>query len=155
MWPVPMTMQTFAVLLIGAAYGPALGAGTVLAYLGAGAAGLPVFAGPAAGTAYFLGPTAGYFAGWLFGVVAMGWLAARFGAISGWRLAAVLTVGTVSFFVFGVARLAFFVPPEAGDALGLEQAFATGLVPFIPGAVVKLGLAYVVLEGLRRLDRAQ
>ena len=62
-WPVPMTMQSLVVLLIGIAYGSGLGGGTLLLYLAEGLAGLPVFAGPSAGPAYMAGPTAGYLRG--------------------------------------------------------------------------------------------
>ena len=60
MYPVPMTMQTFAVTLVGALYGWRLGAVTVIAWLAQGAMGLPVFAGAVGGAAYFAGPTGGY-----------------------------------------------------------------------------------------------
>ncbi|MDH5749223.1 MAG: biotin transporter BioY, partial [Rhodospirillales bacterium] len=65
-WPVPMTMQTFAVLVIGMAYGPRLGLATVLLYLAEGAFGMPVFAGTpekGIGLAYMMGPTGGYLVG--------------------------------------------------------------------------------------------
>ncbi len=62
-WPVPMTMQTFVVLMIGATYGSTLGAATVLVYLVQGALGLPVFA-KGGGLAYMTGPTGGYLLGW-------------------------------------------------------------------------------------------
>ena len=60
LWPVPVTMQSLVVLLVGMAYGTRLGAATVLAYLAQGLAGLPVFAGAGAGLAYVAGPTGGY-----------------------------------------------------------------------------------------------
>jgi biotin transport system substrate-specific component len=72
MWPVPATLQTLAVLLVGALGGPAVGVAAVGAYLAQGAAGLPFFAGGAAGPAVFLGPTAGF----LLGFVAAAWIAA-------------------------------------------------------------------------------
>ena len=81
-WPVPMTMQTFAVLVIGMTFGPRLGAATVLLYLVQGAVGLPVFAGTPAkgiGIAYMVGPTGGY----LIGFVAAAYLAGRL-AMRGW-----------------------------------------------------------------------
>src|SRR5258708_1057561 len=56
-WPIPMTMQSLVVLMIGIAYGGPLAAATVLAYLAEGLAGLPVFAGAAAGPAYLMGPS--------------------------------------------------------------------------------------------------
>src|SRR6478752_6946875 len=74
---VPMTLQTLAVLVIGAAYGARLGAATVVAYLVEGAMGLPVFAGPVGGLAPLFGPTAGYLAGFVIAAFATGWLSER------------------------------------------------------------------------------
>src|SRR3546814_2110477 len=76
MWPVPMTMQTFAVLLIGLAYGSRLGTATVALYLFEGAIGLPVLA-TGAGLAYFAGPTAGYLFGFVAAAAFVGRLAGR------------------------------------------------------------------------------
>lgn len=75
-WPVPMTMQTFVVLIIGATCGARLGAATVALYLAQGAVGLPVFAG-GGGLAYMAGPTGGYLVGFLVAAVVVGWLAER------------------------------------------------------------------------------
>lgn len=141
MWPVPMTMQTFVVLLIGMTYGTRLGVATVAAYLVEGALGLPVFAGtpPAiAGLAYMAGPTGGFLAGFLLAVLAMGRLVER-----GWgqgiaRPFVVLLVGSLVPFVTGVAWLA--------SLFGLERAIAVGLMPFLVGAAVKLALAFAVLR---------
>src|SRR5947199_1667710 len=71
---VPMTLQTLVVLLIGAAYGWRLGVITVIAYLGTGAAGLPVFAAPSGGLAPLVGPTAGYLFGFVSAAFCCGWL---------------------------------------------------------------------------------
>jgi biotin transport system substrate-specific component len=141
MWPVPMTMQTFVVLLIGMTYGLRLGAATVAAYLLEGALGLSVFAGtpPAvASLAYMAGPTGGFLAGFVVAVAAMGWLVER-----GWgrglaRPLAVLALGTILPFVTGVAWLACLI--------GFERAIAGGLTPFLLGAAVKLALAFAVVR---------
>src|SRR5690349_19108546 len=140
MWPVPMTMQSFVVLVIGMAYGARLAGVTVALYLLQGALGLPVFAGTpekGIGLAYMAGPTGGYLAGFLLVAVLMGWLAER-----GWDRKALpslaaLTIGTVLLFVPGVAWLAVLI--------GFEKALQTGLVPFLLGAVLKLALAAAVL----------
>lgn len=136
-WPVPMTMQTFAVLLIGGAYGWRLGGATVLAYLAEGAVGLPVFAGATAGLGYFAGPTAGYLAGFVPSAALIGWLAER-----GWdrtlpRLVAALALATLVTFVAGIAWLATFT--------GLPRAIEAGFVPFVPGEMLKLALVAAVL----------
>lgn len=79
-YPVPMTMQTLVVLLLGMAYGARLGAATVLLYLAEGAVGLPVFAGTperGIGIAYMMGPTGGYLAGFVLSAAITGWLTER------------------------------------------------------------------------------
>ena len=86
-YPVPMTLQTLAVLTLGALFGARLAAATVALYLGEGLIGLPVFAGAAAGPAYLAGPTGGYLVGFLLAAALVGWLAER-GWTRGWLLAA-------------------------------------------------------------------
>ncbi len=140
MWPVPMTMQSFVVLVIGMTYGSRLGAATVILYLLEGAAGLPVFSGTperGIGLAYMAGPTGGFLAGFVLVAWLMGWLAER-----GWDRKPVLSVaalaiGTVLLFAPGVAWLATLI--------GWEKAIAGGLTPFLAGSVVKLALAAAVL----------
>ena len=136
MWPVPMTMQTFAVVLIGAAYGWRLGGATVALYLAEGAMGLPVFAN-AGSTASLVGPTAGY----LFAFVAA---AALTGALveKGWgrslfKTTVAMTLGTAVIFAGGIAWLSTFT--------GVEKALVVGMYPFLVGAVVKIALAVAVL----------
>jgi biotin transport system substrate-specific component len=137
MWTVPMTMQTFAVLVIGMAYGARLAGATLLLYLAQGAMGLPVFAS-GAGIAYMAGPTGGYLAGFLVAAVLVGWLAER-----GWDRNVALTfaanlVGTAIIFALGVAWL-------SGIVGGFEKAVIAGFQPFIAGAFVKIALAAAVL----------
>jgi biotin transport system substrate-specific component len=149
-WPVPMTMQTFVVLLIGAAYGARLAGFTLAAYLAEGAAGLPVFA-KGAGLAYMAGPTGGYLAGFVIAAVVVGWLADR-----GYGRAVVTTLvaflaGEVIIFALGVGWLAGGFPglglQLAGGfpGLGLQKALAEGLMPFLPAEALKIALACAVL----------
>jgi len=137
MWPVPMTMQTFAVLVIGMAYGARLAGATLLLYLAEGAVGFPVFAS-GGGIAYMAGPTGGYLVGFLIAAVMVGWLAER-----GWDRNVVLTFlanlgGTVIIFAVGVAWLSTIME-------GVEKAVAAGFQPFLVGAVVKIALAAAIL----------
>ncbi|MEK9707249.1 MAG: biotin transporter BioY [Alphaproteobacteria bacterium] len=137
MYPVPMTMQTFAVLVIAMAYGARLAGVTLLLYLAEGAIGLPVFAS-GAGLAYMAGPTGGYLAGFLVAAVLVGWLAER-----GWDRNPALTflanaAGTTIIFVLGLAYLSTLVG-------GVDVAFEKGLAPFAIGALVKVSLAAAVL----------
>lgn len=145
-WPVPMTMQTFAVLVIGMAYGWRLGAATVLLYLVQGAAGLPVFAA-GGGIAYFAGPTGGYLAGFLLAAALVGGLAERGWDRSVLPTVAAMLLGTVVIFCFGVAWLTIFL--ANAKALSLDAAFAAalanGVTPFLAGAAAKIALAAAVL----------
>lgn len=145
MWPVPMTMQTFAVVAIGFAYGAKLGMATVVLYLAQGAMGLPVFAGTpekGLGLPYMLGTTGGYLLGFVLAAGLAGWLAER-----GWgrdivRLSLAMLAGHALIFVPGMAWLATFV--------GAEKAIAFGLTPFLAGAVVKAALGVAVLMAADR-----
>lgn len=138
MWPVPMTAQTYAVLLIGAACGARLAAATVGAYLAQGALGLPVFSGGDAGAAHLIGPTGGYLFGFLIAATVIGWLVER-----GWSARFVPLIGAMALghaivFAFGVAHLSVFTGPDA--------AVASGFTPFIVGAIVKTFAAAATLR---------
>ena len=145
-WPVPMTMQTFVVLVLGAAYGPRLGMATMLLYLAEGAMGLPVFAGTpekGLGIAYMMGPTGGYLAGFVLAVGFTGWLAER-----GWdrNVAGVLiamSLGHLVILGIGVLWLA--------QLIGWEKAWLFGLAPFWAATILKTLLAAAVLPLAWRL----
>jgi biotin transport system substrate-specific component len=142
-WPVPMTMQTLVVLMLGMAYGRWLGAATVLAYLAVGAAGFPVFAGTpqrGIGLAYMMGPTGGF----LIGFVAAAWVTGAL-AERGWDRsvllsAAAMLVGTVVIFLFGLAPLI--------AAAGLQRAVETGLIPFLASSGLKVALGAALMPAL-------
>jgi biotin transport system substrate-specific component len=145
---VPMTLQTLVVLLIGAAYGRRLGVATVMAYLGAGAAGLPVFAGSSGGLAPLVGPTAGYLFGFVAAAFITGWLSER-----GWDrsvpwLFVAMATGHIVILAAGFAWLAF------GARLGIGKAWAVGVVTFIAASVIKNALGAVLIPAVRRaVDR--
>ena len=135
--PVPLTGQTFAVLLTGALLGPRLGALAMLAYLAEGAAGLPFFRGGAGGYAHLAGATAGYLLAFPLAAYVTGRLAER-----GWDrryvpAAAAMALGSLVILACGWAWLA--------AALGGAQAFRLGVAPFLPGDVVKIALAAAAL----------
>jgi biotin transport system substrate-specific component len=136
--PVPLSGQTFGVLLIGALLGSRRGFAAVLAYLAQGAVGLPVFAGGAAGAAVLAGPTGGYLIGFAAAAFVVGWLAER-----GWDRRVVLTIammilGNLVIYAFGVTRLAMIVG-------SFETAVTAGLIPFLVGDLLKIGLATALL----------
>ena len=138
--PVPMTLQTLFVVLAGALLGPRLGAASQLAYLGMGAVGLPVFAGAGLGAAHLLGPTGGYLLAFPVTAYVAG-LVARPSGRRGLRELARLAVGlfgaSLVVLVGGTAWLAALT----GD---LAAAVAMGLVPFLLGDIVKVGLAALI-----------
>ncbi|MBZ9894824.1 MULTISPECIES: biotin transporter BioY [unclassified Mesorhizobium] len=143
MVPVPVTMQTFAVTLVGALYGWRLGAITIAAWLAEGAVGFPVLAGGAAGVQHFIGPTGGYL--FAFPVVGalVGWLAER-----GWNggrvvLAfAAMLLGNLLCLALGTAWLAVII--------GAEKAVAFGFLPFVLGGLLKSALGAATLMALPR-----
>lgn len=140
-YPVPMTMQTFAVLVIGMAYGWRLGGVTVLLYLAEGAAGLPVFSGTpekGIGLAYLLGPTGGYLLGFALAATVVGWLAER-----GWDRNVVTTAAAM-----GIGNAVIYVPGLLwlGTLVGWDKpVLAWGLTPFLLGDLTKLALAALLL----------
>lgn len=140
-YPVPMTMQTFMVLCIGMAFGWRLGGATLLLYLGQGALGLPVFAGTpekGIGIAYLAGPTGGYLFGFFVAAVTVGWLAEKGWDRNMWTTLAAMTIGTAMIFVPGVIYL--------GVLFGWDKPLLEwGVIPFLPGAGFKIGLAAAVL----------
>lgn len=131
-YPVPVTMQTLAVMMIAMAYGSKLGTTTLFSYLLAGFLGAPVFAG-GAGFAYMAGPTGGYLAGFLLAGIVLGALADR-GWTRNWQTtAAAMLVGTAIIYLLGVTWLS--------QLIGFDKAIKFGLVPFIYGDILKLVIA--------------
>ena len=134
---VPVTAQTFAVLLIGALLGWRLAAGTVAAFLLEGIIGMPVFANGSFGALVLVGPSGGYLFGFLLGAVVVGVLCER-----GWdrnlvsSIAAML-IGDACIFAVGLLELARFVP--------IDKLLLFGLVPFLPGDAVKVVVAALPL----------
>ena len=147
MVPVPMTMQTFGIVLIGALFGWRLGGATVITYLIVGAAGLPVFAGGASGVQHLLGETAGYLCGFVAAAIIVGWLADRGLTRSVLSSFAVMVLGHAVILAPGVAWLA------VGIELGWAEAAAVGMTPFLLGMVVKAALATACLHAAQRYPR--
>lgn len=143
-WPVPMTLQTLVVLLIGALFGARMAGATLLAYLAEGAAGLPVFAS-GAGLAYLAGPTGGYLAGFVLAAVLVGWASDRgmMQSLAGAVLAFVL--GAAAIYCAGLLWLSGFT--------GAEKAVAVGLLPFLPAEAAKIALASLIAPALWRRAR--
>lgn len=139
--PVPITLGTFAVLTIGAAYGARLGLLTILAYLAIGAVGYDVFAGSGgekSGIAYMMGGTGGYLVGYALAALALGYLARRGWDRSVLWMALAMLIGNVLIYVPGLLWLHQFTT-------GWEQNLQWGLWPYLIGDALKLALAALVL----------
>lgn len=139
-WPVPITMQTFVVLVLAMTLRPPLATATTCTYLGLGALGLPVFAGTperGVGLAYMAGPTGGYLAGFLLATLACGWLASRGWSRTILRAAAALLAGHAIILGAGFLWLACFV--------GAAKAYAVGIAPFYAATAVKTLMAMAFL----------
>ena len=135
-WPVPMTMQTFVVFIIGMSYGWRLAFSTLIVYLIEGALGLPVFA-KGGGLLYLIGPTAGYLYGMTVAAGLMGFFAERGYAKTYFKSLIPLMIGTIIIFAMGVGYL--------GSVIGYDKALAAGLYPFIPSEFFKIALAIALI----------
>jgi len=159
-WPSPVAISlgTFAVLSIGAAYGPRLGLATMAGWMLIGALGFNVFQSSSSesyGLAYMMGPTGGYLLGYLLATVALGTAARR-----GWDrsvpgMAGALLVGNALIYVPGLLWLGYLIAAGLFDpakyASVWDQTLAWGLTPFIIGDAIKLALAALVVPGVWKL----
>lgn len=143
MYPVPMTMQTYALLIVGALYGSRLGVATVMAYLAEGAMGLPVFAGGAGGLHHFFGATGGFLVGFPIVAFLAGWFMERGWGSSLVKSVLAFTVAHLAIFLFGVPWLAAMI--------GWNKAIAFGFLPFVAGTIVKTALAVATYEAAMRV----
>ena len=145
--PVPITGQTFAVLLLGALYGSKRGPATVVTYLALGAVGLPVFAGGAFGIARLVGPTGGYLVGFVAAAFVVGLLSERGWDRKLWTTAVGMIIGNGIIYVAGVLWLSRFV--------GWPAVLSTGVLPFLAGDALKIALATILLPaGWKLIGRA-
>lgn len=145
--PVPVTLGTFSVLMLGAAYGPRLGLVTILGYLALGVVGWDVFAGSSAelnGLDYMAGGTGGYLVGWLLATLVLGAAARRGLDRTRTGMAAAMLIGTAVIYVPGVLWL--------GALYGWDKPIlAWGLYPFLVGDALKVAVAALLLPAAWRL----
>jgi len=145
--PVPITGQTFAVLLTGAALGARRGAAGQALYVLLGAAGLPFYSDGEAGVDVLVGPTGGYLVGFVLAAAVVGWFARRgLDRDVRWAVPAFLA-GSAVVYAIGVPWLAVVA------GYSLWQAVVEGLLPFIPGGLLKAALAAGLLPAAWRLTR--
>ena len=144
--PVPITGQTFAVLLLAALYGHNRGGLTVLTYLILGIAGRPVFASGTFGIATIIGPTGGYLVGFLPAAYIVGFLSKKGWDRKVWTTATSMIIGNVVIYLVGTTWLSRFV--------GWDNVLQTGLIPFLIGDGAKIILATLLLPtGWKLINR--
>jgi biotin transport system substrate-specific component len=144
--PVPLTLQPFAVLLLGLLLSPRLAAGTLLAYLGEGAIGLPVFSpGPASvpGLVHLFGPTGGYLLAYPLAAMIISFISRRGRSLT-WALAGA-AVGNLFILSCGALWLA------ALTHASLPQVLTQAMLPFLPGDALKVVAAAALATGWQRL----
>jgi biotin transport system substrate-specific component len=144
---VPITLQTFSVILAGAVLGPWRGASAVIVYLVLGTAGLPIFAGHSGGVGTWLKPTAGFLLGFVFAAFVTGWIVRRLhrkrllslsGVVGACAVGSLLVLNAV-----GYTWLALRIGSSAVDTIVIA-------IPFLPGDIIKLFLAAVVAYAIHR-----
>lgn len=145
--PVPITGQTFAVLLAGAALGSTWGGASQLLYVALGAMGLPFFAGGNSGWTYVTGATLGYLVGFIVAAYVVGFLAERQQDRTVWSAVPAFLAGNAIIYAFGVPWLYYSVESITTG----EQALTAGFTPFIAGDIVKIVLAGVLLPAAWKL----
>lgn len=136
--PVPITLQTFGVMVVGSVFGRKEAWGTIILYLGLGALGFPMFASYHSGIPYMLGPTGGYLAGFFVAIILMVWLRGIVDMRLAWAKLLIVALGTVTIYAFGMLWLSRFV--------GSTQAMQLGVVPFIIPGCFKIFLLAAVLQ---------
>jgi len=145
--PVPLTLQNFAVILVGLVLGPVAGFSAMILYLAEGALGLPVFTPYAAGgVAHLLGPNGGYLFSYPLAAATAGWVVrAMRNVTSRFRSALVASIAaTVPIFLLGAGWLAYFLH------LGAFATWTLAVAPFIPGEIVKITAAAGIFSTLQR-----
>lgn len=144
MWPVPITGQTFAVLLVGTTLGALRGALSMVLYIALGAFGLPVFAEDSAGFEVIAGPTGGYLIGFVLAAALTGWLAQRSWDRKVVGAGVAFLAGTVVIYAVGLPWLSVALG-QLGYPNNLGATLQAGLIPFIAGDIVKTIAAGVLL----------
>jgi biotin transport system substrate-specific component len=145
--PVPVTLQTFFVLLAGAMLGRKLGSLSQLGYVLVGVFGLPVFTGGLYGFARLLGPTGGYLIGFVLASYVIGKLIGTSNEAPFLKIVAAMFVGLAILFTFGTMQLAFVLH------IPLSKAILLGTLPFIPGDIIKLLAAATIYQRLQKQSR--
>ena len=146
--PVPITLQTFFVLLAGAILGRKLGMLSQAGYLLVGIFGLPVFTGGLYGFARLIGPTGGYLIGFVLAAFVIGKLLGKDDHAGFIKIVAAMLVGLAILFTTGTIQLAYVLH------IPFDKAVALGILPFIPGDVIKLLAAATIYQRMQKQARS-
>jgi biotin transport system substrate-specific component len=148
--PVPLTLQNFAVLLVGMFLGPVAGFTAMALYLLEGVIGLPVFTPySAGGAAHLLGPNGGFLFSYPLAAAIAGWIVRTAQPVTSRFRVALLAaaVATLPIFLFGAGWFAFY------DHHSLSATWALAIAPFLPGEIVKITAAAGIFSSLQRWRR--
>ena len=147
LWPVPVTGQTLAVLLVGAGLGAARGAASLTLYALLGAVGLPIYSDASSGWSVLVGPTGGYIIGFIASAAIVGWAAER-SWDRGWYKPIITFIGgSIVVFAFGLPWLAFSLG-QLGLPNDPQSVLIAGFYPFIIGGLIKAAIAAALLPAL-------
>ena len=144
MWPVPITGQTFAVLLVGTTLGALRGALSMVLYIALGAIGLPIFTEGSAGWHVIAGPTGGYLIGFVLAAILTGWLAQRSWDRKIVGAGVAFLAGTAVIYAVGLPWLSVALG-QLGYPNDLGATLQSGLLPFVPGDILKAVVAGAIL----------
>lgn len=139
--PIPVSMQSFAILMVGGLVGAKKGFAAVLTYIAQGCLGLPVFAGGVAGFANLIGPRGGYLLGFLAAAFVIGFIIQKMGKKSVFKLFTSFLIADLTILVLGGLWLSLFV--------GATHAFSLGIAPFLLGELTKVTLLTLMFSKLR------
>ncbi len=148
--PIPITGQTFAVLLVGVLLGRWWGGVSLVIYAGLGAVGLPWFAGLNGGLAYLAGPTGGYIVGFILATLFVGYFTDKY--VRSRSFVSMFTIMLVANFVLiyipGLVQLHFWLSLVKGEAVAFYPLLMMGAIPFIAGDVIKAAAAAAIARGV-------
>ncbi|QKJ19584.1 biotin transporter BioY [Microbacterium hominis] len=153
LWPVPITGQTLAVVVVGAALGARRGAAALTTYLLLGLAGLPVFAEFTGSVAAVAKPSFGFILGFIPAAFLAGWFAERAWDRKPWLAFLGFVAASAVPFLFGIPYMALILNVITGGTFTLWQLLEFGLFPFIVGGLIKAAMAAVLIPGAWALVR--
>ena len=150
--PVPITMQTVFVLLSGLVLGPKLGSYSQMIYILLGLVGLPVFAGGMSGPASFLSPSFGFVIGFILAANTVGWISQSL-EYNRKNITLALIIGNGVIFLIGIPYMYFILNIYMGNSLNIIEILNVGLIPFIPGEILKILLGVNIGIRMKYLNR--